>query len=265
MHVIQKMQKLNVNEINEDIILSEGIYSLSGKKEIINIYINANSTVKLVLVDMVFNQLNITLNQDSSLYCDSILNITSSLLKNIYLGKNCYFEYKSISCEKMDEQLYVHLLEEQAKANIKYLNISHLFKSNIIQKVIHKAKNTYSNISNYGISLSNSEIKFETTGQILKGMSGSECRQLSRGIINGDNAAVISLPVLLIDEYDVKANHGASIGKMSDDELFYLMSRGLTKNQAYKLILSGIINPFINELIDESIKKKIENNIYNII
>ena len=74
-----------------------------------------------------------------------------------------------------------------------------------------------------------------------------------------------SLPILLIDEYDVHANHGAAIGKMSDDELFYLMSRGLSNKEAFKLILSGIINPFMDNLLDESLCDEISSSIYSLI
>ena len=71
--------------------------------------------------------------------------------------------------------------------------------------------------------------------------------------------------ILLIDEYDVHANHGAAIGKMSDDELFYLMSRGLSNKEAFKLILSGIINPFMDNLLDESLCDEISSSIYSLI
>ena len=72
-----------------------------------------------------------------------------------------------------------------------------------------------------------------------------------------DNAKITSKPILLIDEFDVVANHGASIGKMSDYSLFYLMSRGLTKKEAFLLVLNGIINPFITKIFDEDLKERI--------
>ena len=63
-------------------------------------------------------------------------------------------------------------------------------------------------------------------------------------------------PILLIDYYDVKAYHGATIGKISDDDLFYLMSRGLTKEEAFMLIINGLIEPFVKRIHDESIKEE---------
>lgn len=80
-----------------------------------------------------------------------------------------------------------------------------------------------------------------------------------------DTSSVISKPILYIDEYDVVANHGASIGKMSDESLFYLMSRGLSKTEAFLLILEGIVSPFLRQISDETIKNQIEKEVRNII
>ena len=128
---------------------------------------------------------------------------------------------------------------------------------NFIQNVIHKAPKTFSNISNFGVALNKSNITFDTSGKIEKGMAKSKCVQLSKGIIMDDEAKITSKPILLIDEFDVIANHGASIGKMSDDSLFYLMSRGLTKKDAFLLVLNGIINPFIEKIFNEELKNEI--------
>jgi Fe-S cluster assembly protein SufD len=85
-------------------------------------------------------------------------------------------------------------------------------------------------------------------------MPKSNCRQLSKGVVMDNESSVTAKPILLIDEYDCFASHGATIGKMSDEDLFYLMSRGLTKNEAFFLILSGIIKPFVDRLPSEELK-----------
>ena len=133
------------------------------------------------------------------------------------------------------------------------------------QYVSHKAKNTESDISNFGICIRNANIKFDTTGKIEKDMNKSRCSQLSKGYLMDDKSKISSLPILLIDEYDSMANHGAAIGKMSDDELFYLMSRGLSKEEAFMLIINGIIKPFVNNIIDEKLKEEINNKIETMI
>ncbi|HHX00798.1 MAG TPA: SufD family Fe-S cluster assembly protein, partial [Acholeplasmataceae bacterium] len=55
-------------------------------------------------------------------------------------------------------------------------------------------------------------------------------------------------PLLEIDNYDVIANHGASIDAIDEQELYYLMSRGLSKQEAEKVIVNGFINPVLAEV-----------------
>ena len=102
--------------------------------------------------------------------------------------------------------------------------------------------------------MNKANINFDITGYIKKGMPKSNCRQLSKGVVMDNYSSVTAKPILLIDEYDCFASHGASIGKMSDEDLFYLMSRGLTKNEAFFLILGGIVKPFIDRLPIENLK-----------
>ena len=109
--------------------------------------------------------------------------------------------------------------------------------------------------------MNGANLVFDTTGKIDKGMAKSKCSQLSRGVVMDNISSITAKPILLIDEYDCFANHGASIGKMSDEDLFYLMSRGLTKKQAFLLILEGIVRPFIDAIPVESMKDATQKEI----
>ena len=80
-----------------------------------------------------------------------------------------------------------------------------------------------------------------------------------------DESNITANPILLIDEYDCFANHGAAIGKINDEDLFYLMSRGLSKNEAFTLMLQGMIRPYIDSIPLESLKKQIEEKVLNLI
>jgi Fe-S cluster assembly protein SufD len=55
-------------------------------------------------------------------------------------------------------------------------------------------------------------------------------------------------PILLIDENDVQAGHAASAGRVNDDQLYYLMSRGITRREAEKLIIHGFLDPVVSEI-----------------
>ncbi len=75
--------------------------------------------------------------------------------------------------------------------------------------------------------------------------------------ILSDTAKSISLPVLLCTEEDVEGSHSSACGKIDQEELFYLMTRGLTKTEAQKLIIRAGFNEIIEDIENEKIKKEI--------
>lgn len=178
---------------------------------------------------------------------------------------NGEIEFVEILLDNTKSSFNVELKEEYASIDVRCLAIAKNFTNNVNQRIVHKAKHTKSNINNYAVAFDSSKVLFVTEGKIEKGMSKSSCQQLTRGVIMDDESSVTAEPILLIDEYDVVANHGAAIGKMADDVLFYLMSRGLNKNEAFLLYLDGIINPFISKIKDDELKQSVLTKINNLI
>ena len=68
-------------------------------------------------------------------------------------------------------------------------------------------------------------------------------------------------PKLFIDEYNVEASHGAAIGQMDEMQLYYLLSRGLTEQEARSLIIFGYTNPFLSMIEDKNIKRMLTSQI----
>jgi Fe-S cluster assembly protein SufD len=62
--------------------------------------------------------------------------------------------------------------------------------------------------------------------------------------------------LLYIDEYDVLASHSAAVGKVNDEHMYYLCSRGLSEEQARGFITRGYLLPVLSYFLDESIKEK---------
>ena len=73
----------------------------------------------------------------------------------------------------------------------------------------------------------------------------------------GDKTLANSIPSLKIDANDVKASHGATVGQIDEEHLFYLMARGLSRQEAEKLIVEGFFEPVINKVPSEELKEKI--------
>ena len=105
----------------------------------------------------------------------------------------------------------------------------------------------------------------DTAGYIKNGASKTNMLQKSKGIILDIDSKISASPELYIDEYDCMASHGASIGSIDEADIYYLMSRGLTRSDAEKLIVYGFFNPYLAFIKDENIlayiKKIIESKL----
>ncbi|MBI2597209.1 SufD family Fe-S cluster assembly protein [Candidatus Daviesbacteria bacterium] len=113
---------------------------------------------------------------------------------------------------------------------------------NITINVVHKAPDTKSEIILKGVLKGNSEVNFKGLVKINKGAKGTETWQAVHLLILSDQAKGTAIPSLEILENDVKAGHEITVGKISDMEMFYLQSRGLSKQQAKKLIVQGFLS-----------------------
>ena len=106
--------------------------------------------------------------------------------------------------------------------------------------------------------------------RVLESAGGSSANQENRNMLLASNAKADSDPVLEILTNDVsRCGHGATVGPVDDDGLFYLMSRGLDKRSALKMLVAGFMAPIIDTLKDsalsdsvrEDIDSKLENSI----
>jgi len=160
----------------------------------------------------------------------------------------------------------VFLQGEQANLDIDLLDVGGQdHHATINQHVHHHAKKTYSQIHNWLISNDNAKMAYYVNGSIAKGFEKSNCQQLNKGIILSEQGEIKVIPSLFIDEYDVQAGHGAAIGQIDENQLFYLKSRGMTETQAKNLIISGYINPFITKIKQKDLQAQIKRRITRLI
>lgn len=116
---------------------------------------------------------------------------------------------------------------------------------------------TYSKIDNFGIAKDESKISFSDVSYIKKAAKNSEVYQDNKILLLDEKAEGINKPILIIDENDVKAGHGSSVGMIDKEVLFYLTSRGISLSDARNLICLGKVSFMINKLEDETIKEKL--------
>jgi len=125
---------------------------------------------------------------------------------------------------------------------------------------IHNKNNTFANMNNYGVALNSSRLVFSGINHIKKNAKKSNTSQNAKIIVFDKDASGKANPILKIDENDVLASHAAIVGRLNDEHLFYLKSRGLTENEAKALIVEGYLKP-IAKYFNDDIKETINNKI----
>ncbi|MFC4323537.1 Fe-S cluster assembly protein SufD [Litchfieldia salsa] len=130
-------------------------------------------------------------------------------------------------------------------------------KQNFTTSVIHFGKNTDGQILKHGVMKDSASSIFNGIGKIEHGASKSNAEQESRVLMLSEKARGDANPILLIDEDDVTAGHAASVGRVDPIQLYYLMSRGIPKVEAERLVIHGFLAPVVNELPIEGVKKQL--------
>ncbi|OIK08477.1 Fe-S cluster assembly protein SufD [Bacillus sp. MUM 116] len=128
---------------------------------------------------------------------------------------------------------------------------------NFTTKVVHFGKHTEGYILKHGVMKDSATSIFNGIGKIEHGASKSNAEQTSRVLMLSEKARGDANPILLIDEDDVTAGHAASVGRVDKVQLYYLMSRGIPKAEAERLIIHGFLAPVVNQLPIEGVKKQL--------
>jgi Fe-S cluster assembly protein SufD len=128
---------------------------------------------------------------------------------------------------------------------------------NFTTKVVHYGKNSEGYILKHGVMKDSASSIFNGIGHILHGASKSNAEQESRVLMLSEKARGDANPILLIDEDDVTAGHAASVGRVDPVQLYYLMSRGIPKKEAERLVIHGFLAPVVNQLPIEGVKKQL--------
>jgi Fe-S cluster assembly protein SufB len=115
-------------------------------------------------------------------------------------------------------------------------------------KVIHFAPNTSSKITSKSISKGKGRASYRGLLKVHKGASNVKSNVVCDALLLDRESRSDTYPYIEIDEEDVTIGHEASVSKVGEEQLFYLMSRGLSEEQATSMVVSGFIEPLVREL-----------------
>jgi Fe-S cluster assembly protein SufD len=155
-----------------------------------------------------------------------------------------------------------NLLEEGASVSINGLDILN-GKGRVFHptQTHHVSGNTQSDQLYKSILHGQTESEFNGTVFVAKGANGTRAEQMNRSLLLSDQAKVWTRPQLQILAHDVKCTHGATVGQLEADQLFYLSSRGLDRSVAEKLLIYGFAEDVLQVLKPEALRNALQTAI----
>jgi Fe-S cluster assembly protein SufD len=151
-----------------------------------------------------------------------------------------------------------HLVGNNSESNARTVTVGRGKQTqNFTTKTVHFGLDSNGIISQRGVLKGKSTAIFNAIGKIENGATRSNAEQESRLMMLSGDARGDANPILLIEEDDVTAGHAASVGRVDDMQLYYLQSRGITREEAERLIIHGFLAPVVSELPIETIKNQL--------
>jgi len=115
-------------------------------------------------------------------------------------------------------------------------------------KLVHAAPNTTSQLISKSISKGGGRASYRGLLKVSKGAAGAKSNVVCDALLLDAQSRSDTYPYIEIDEEDVTVGHEASVSKIGEEQLFYLMSRGLSEEEATTMVVSGFIEPLTKEL-----------------
>ena len=223
-----------------------------------------NSKNYALYLDSYPEELTIDVPADSSyrlnIACFDKIQTKSKITINLHEGASLIGAMADFTGETCSLNLVVNLLGEGSSvewhlAALSFKNAKKIYETS----VNHIGKHTEALMSNYGIARESSKITFTGTSSILNGAEKAKTRQEAKIIVFDPEADGLASPFLKISDNDVVASHAAIVGKLNEEHLFYLESRGLSEEEAKRLIALGYLKPVENYFIDDEVIKRIDS------
>ncbi|MDO5044562.1 MAG: SufD family Fe-S cluster assembly protein [Coriobacteriia bacterium] len=121
--------------------------------------------------------------------------------------------------------------------------------------ILHKGAETLSDIQANGALLDKAHKAFRGTLDFKEGSEGAKGNEEEYAILLSPDAKSIAVPLLLSHEEEVEGNHAASAGRIDEEMLFYLTSRGINRKQAEGLIVAARITPTLDKIFDDELRE----------
>ena len=192
-----------------------------------------------------------------------ILNLLNTKSRNLSCIQNEFENNSKINIITVDfggieslTNLYSNQVGTESESNIKTIYLgkeNQKFDLNYIVEL--RGENCKVDIDVQGALKDSSKKNFKGTIDFKKGCKKSIGNEAENCMLLSDTARSIALPMLLCSEEDVEGNHSSSAGKIADNELYYVMTRGITELDAKKLMVRARFNNILESIKNQKIKE----------
>lgn len=156
------------------------------------------------------------------------------------------------------QNYYSNIIGKSAKNDLKTI---YLCSENQIKDINYiaelRGQKSFVDIDVQGALKENAKKNFKGTIDFKKGCKQAKGNENEFCMLLSEKAKSLALPMLLCTEDDVEGNHSTASGKVDKEQLFYIMTRGLSYKEAVKLIVRANFNKTIERILDEEVKQNI--------
>jgi len=199
----------------------------------------------------VLKKFSIDSNLDNSYnyHFTNVISYSNSIFENFLFSSGSNFVKNEIHCDLLESfsSCFVNALIFLSKQQ------HHELKTNIN----HKHQHCKSSQLVKSVLLDKSNGTYQGKIYVTKDAQKTDGYQLSKALVLSENSAFNSKPELEIYADDVKCSHGSTTGNIDQNSIFYLMSRGLSKEQANKMLVEGFLNEAIETITEPNIQSLI--------
>ncbi len=243
--MIDEFVNLKIDKVlEEDININKNTNLVLDITKYLNLNININvskgvkSTINLITKHNTRYNLNLNLEDDSSL--------------KVFIA---------LFGRKNNNEIKANLIGKNSNVNISLITVSNKTSSTYYTVINHLNDNTNSIVNNNAILLNKSDVLMDIKSNIQNGSIISNSKQSIEGILLDNTSKLEMIPTLFIDENNIFASHSSKISKINENDLYYIMSKGISLEDANIMYANNFLMKFVPEEYKETVEKLIERTI----
>lgn len=265
---------ISINNIDKDFIKCfDNIYTIElSENVILNKYINSNENsiyIYIIKSDIdvleyvntiesyILNQINIfimdnnklnfyKLNNESNYYSEEHFNLNKSELNYYNYNKNTKFSRNTVYINNYDDN-------KVSFNQINYLNDNHY--NDTVCHISYLGNDNISEVNNYNLLMNKSVASFYSLLDVKKNTKNNKATQKHKNMLLDNSVNVFSKPQLVIGSKDIQCSHGSTFSNFREEEIQYIMSRGISYNSALNMLLNSVLNTCLEKINNENIKE----------